>query len=227
MEDPAPKVTLRERDPFGTGDRAIVRCKCFVMSTGAIPQEHKGNVAMKTLLLFCLCCCLSSTKSSAQEVQDARDSSQISPAFEFITLSGEQVASANLKGKIVVLDFWSSNCNPCIKSMPQMEKFYQRYKNDQRVVVYLVNSGWETIEEARAFASAKRSSFLFFSWGTKYDLPFAYDKESSTMKAFNLDSNPSTIIIDARSRIRVRHSGYIEKFYDFLTEHVEQCLAEQ
>lgn len=111
--------------------------------------------------------------------------------------------------------------------MPQMEDFYRRYKNDPRVAVYLVNSGWEPIEKARAFASSKRSSFLFFSWGATYDLPFAYDSGSVTLNAFNLDSNPSTIIIDTRSRIRVKHSGYIEKSYDFLSEHVERYLAER
>jgi len=108
-----------------------------------------------------------------------------------------------------------------------MEKFYQQYKNDQRVAIYLVNSGWEMIDKAKDFANTKRSSFLFFSWGTKYDLPFAYDKGSSTIKAFSLDSNPSTIIIDAKFRIRVEHSGFIKDFYDFLTKHVEQYLAEK
>jgi hypothetical protein len=108
-----------------------------------------------------------------------------------------------------------------------MEKFYQQYRNDQRVVVYLVNSGWETIEKAKRFADSKRSSFLFFSWGTQYDLPFAYDQGSSTLRIFGLDSNPSTIIIDARFRIRVKHSGFIKDFYEFLNNHVEQYLAEK
>jgi hypothetical protein len=94
-------------------------------------------------------------------------------------------------------------------------------------VIYLVNSGWETIEKAKDFADTKRSSFLFISWEKKYELPFAYDTGSSTMKAFVIDSNPSTIIIDAKFRIRVKHSGFIENYYDFLSKHVEQFLAEK
>lgn len=177
--------------------------------------------------MFSLCCasfCLISANLSAQIAHDERDSTRVSPEFEFITLSGQEVASRDLKGKVIVLDFWNSTCNPCKKSMPQLEKFYQQYKNDQRVAVYFVNSGWETIEKARSFADTRRSGFLLFSWGTKYDLPFAYDKGSSTMKTFGLDSNPATIIIDARFIIRVRHSGFIEGFSDFLTNHVEQYL---
>ena len=177
--------------------------------------------------MFCWFLCLISECSNAQSLSNERDSLQISPEFEFVTLTGQQVSSKNLKGKIIVLDFWSSTCNPCKKSMPQIEKFCQKYKNDERVAIFLVNSGWETIEKAKAFADSKRSNFLFLSTGAKYDLPFAYDKESLTMKTFNLDSNPSTIIIDARFRIRVKHSAFIEEFYDFLNKHVEQYLAEK
>jgi Thiol-disulfide isomerase and thioredoxins len=160
-------------------------------------------------------------------VHDERDTCQISPEFKFVTLTGQQVVSSDLKGKIIVLDFWDTRCGPCRKSMPQIEKFYQQYKNDQRVMVYLVNAGWEKIEKAKGFADTKRSGFLFFSWGARYDLPFAYDNGSSAMEKFNFESTPSTIIIDARFRVRVKHSGFIEEFDDFLTKHVEQYLAEK
>ena len=111
--------------------------------------------------------------------------------------------------------------------MPQMEKFYQEFKNNPRVAIYCVNSGWEPIEEVRDFADTKRSRFLFFSWGKKYDLPFAYDQGSTVLKAFDFNSNPSTVIIDSRFNIRLRHSAFIEKFYDFLKTHVEQYLSEK
>jgi len=182
---------------------------------------------MKIFTLFFLSLFLISAHSDAQTGHLERESSQISPEFSFITLNGKMVSSQDLKGKIIIIDFWSSDCTPCRTSMPQMEKFYQQYRNDSMVVVYLVNSGWETIEKAKSFSESKRSGFLFFSWGTKYDLPFAYDQGSSTLKAFGLDSNPSTIIIDSRFRVRVKHSGFIKEFYDFLNKHVEQYLAEK
>jgi thiol-disulfide isomerase/thioredoxin len=164
---------------------------------------------------------------NAQTALSVKDTSELAPAFEFATLNGENISSDNLKGKIVILDFWSSDCMPCVKSMPQMEKFYQKYKNDKRVAVYLLNSGWESIEKARSFTNRQRKHFLFFSWGDKYDLPFAYDNESTTMKKFNLDSNPSTVIIDTDFKIRVKHSGYIKDLYDFLNEHIDHLLAQQ
>ena len=149
-----------------------------------------------------------------------------SPDFEFITLAGKHISSANLKGKVIVLDFWSTDCTPCRKSMPQMEEFYQKYKSNQKVAIYLVNSGWEPIEKAKDFANTKRSGFLFFSWGTKYDLPFAFDQDSKTLKAFGFDSNPSTVIIDSKFRIRLKHSGFVKEIKDFLSKHVDKYLTE-
>ena len=171
--------------------------------------------------------CLIPAALNAQAIASVMDTTEIAPMFEFITMNGEKISSDDLKGKVVILDFWSTDCTPCIKSMPQMEKFYQKFKNDKRIAIYLVNSGWESLEKARSFAHTKREHFLFFSWGEKYDLPFAYDNGSATLKKFKLDSNPSTIIIDTGFRIRVKHSGYIQDFYGFLNEHVDQLLAQQ
>lgn len=192
-----------------------------------IDCSGKGEIIMKMVFRLFIFLSLIQTALNAQTASSVNVTNEISPAFEFVTLNGDIISSGNLKGKIVILDFWSSDCGPCIRSMPQMEKFYQKYKNDERVAIYFVNSGWESIEKARNFAYAKREHFLFFSWGENYDLPFAYDNESATMKKFNLNSNPSTVIIDAGFRIHVKHSGYIRDFYDFLNENVEQLLALQ
>ena len=182
---------------------------------------------MKAVLIFCLQASLCVTGSFAQEPSFAGDSTYASPEFEFITLTGERVSSSNLKGKVIVLDFWSSDCGPCRRSMPQLEEFYQRIRRNQQVAFYFVNSGWETLEKARAVAGSKKSNFLLFSWGARYDLPFAYDSGSVTLKAFGFDSNPSTVIIDRQFRVHVRHSGYEEKMCEYLIEQVQQCLGKR
>lgn len=162
--------------------------------------------------------------SYAQNTEVLSDTNGTIPEFDFVTLDGKSISSNNLKGKIVILDFWNSTCVPCRESMPQLEELFQKYKNDERVKIYFINSGWESIEAAKKFANKSRSSFLFFSFGGKYDLPFAYDNESKTMKKFNLDSNPSTVIIDKHFKVHVKHSGFIEDFYEYLDKHIEQLL---
>ncbi len=178
-----------------------------------------------------LCCLIPITSilflsAKAQQKNSLETPDQRSPEFEFVTLEGAHIASAGLKGKIIVLDFWSTDCPPCRKSMPQLEEFYQKYRNNPKVAIYMVNSGWESIDKAKDFADSKRSGFMFFSWGAKYDLPFAYDQGSKTLKSFGFNSNPSTVIIDAKFRIRLKHSGFIKDINSYLSQQVDQCLAE-
>ncbi len=51
--------------------------------------------------------------------------------------------------------------------MPQMEQFYARYKDDPRVAIFVVNAGWEPLENALQFVDQRN-----------YRLPFAYDDHS-------------------------------------------------
>ncbi len=181
---------------------------------------------MKSAFVICLFASLSMSKSFGQGTESTSGSGDAAPEFTFVTLNEDTVSSNNLRGKVIVLDFWSSDCSPCRRSIPQLEEFYRRYRNNPRVAFYFVNSGWETLEKAKAFASRGRSGFLFLSWGGAYDLPFAYDRGSATLKSFGFDSNPSTVIIDTKFRVRENHSGYRENLSKYLVEQVERYLRE-
>ncbi len=118
------------------------------------------------------------------------------PDFELQTLEGKIITSDDLKGKIILLDFWDTHCGPCIKLMPYMEKLYSKYKNNENVVMYIVNAGWQSIEEAKGFVSKHN-----------YKLPFAYmeKKESRKLKVREI---PKTIIIDKNFTYQLEHVGY-------------------
>ncbi|MBM7715270.1 thiol-disulfide isomerase/thioredoxin [Bacillus thermophilus] len=60
------------------------------------------------------------------------------PAIELPTLDGQQFRLADYKGKIVILNFWATWCPPCRAEMPDMQKFYQNYK-DKGVEIVAVN----------------------------------------------------------------------------------------
>ena len=48
------------------------------------------------------------------------------PNFELVTLSGDTVTFSHLRGKILILHFWAAWCKPCMKELPELEKFYQQ-----------------------------------------------------------------------------------------------------
>lgn len=118
------------------------------------------------------------------------------PDFELQTLNGKVITSQELRGKIVLLDFWDSRCGPCIQLMPHIEKLYAKYRDNPNVVILVVNAGWQSIDDAKSFVS-KRS----------YDLPFAYmtKEESRKLKVREI---PKTIIIDKQFKYQLQFVGY-------------------
>jgi peroxiredoxin len=50
------------------------------------------------------------------------------PQVTFVSLKGEKIATANLRGKVVLVNFWATDCVICIKEMPEMARTYERYR---------------------------------------------------------------------------------------------------
>jgi thiol-disulfide isomerase/thioredoxin len=118
------------------------------------------------------------------------------PDFELQTLDGKIITSEELRGKIVLLDFWDTRCGPCIQLMPHMEKLYSKYKDNPDIVIFIVNAGWQSIDEAKSYVS-----------NHNYDLPFTYmtKQESRKLKVREI---PKTILIDKQFKYRLQYVGY-------------------
>lgn len=61
------------------------------------------------------------------------------PDFEMYDRDGKAVKLSDLKGKLVYLDVWATWCGPCVGEIPYMEKLYEHYKNDPRVLLVSVS----------------------------------------------------------------------------------------
>ena len=59
--------------------------------------------------------------------------------FKFVDLAGKPVTRDSLAGKIIVLDFWATWCKPCRMSLPNLEKVYQKYKDNEKVAFLAVS----------------------------------------------------------------------------------------
>jgi cytochrome c biogenesis protein CcmG/thiol:disulfide interchange protein DsbE len=112
--------------------------------------------------------------------------------FSLENLKGEQVRLSDLRGKVVVVDFWATWCIPCVEEMP----YFQQYQKQYPDFVMLGIDQEESISQVSSFLGGK---------GIDYQILMDYNaKVAGSYKVFML---PTTFFIDKDGMIRFRHYG--------------------
>jgi len=114
-------------------------------------------------------------------------------------LNSGPLTMSGLRGKVVLVDFWTYSCINCIRTLPYVEGWYQRYAADGLVVV-----GVHTPEFAFEHDTGNVASAIS-RFGITY--PVAQDNEYGTWKAYSNQYWPADYLIDATGHIRAEHFG--------------------
>jgi cytochrome c biogenesis protein CcdA/thiol-disulfide isomerase/thioredoxin len=122
-----------------------------------------------------------------------------------------------LKGKVVLVDFWTYSCINCIRNNPYLDKWYQTYK-DKGFVVVGVHAPEFAFEKNRVnVQNAVRDQ--------KISYPVALDNDFMTWNAFSNRSWPSAYLIDAEGNVRRVHEG--EGRYTETEQAIRELLVEK
>lgn len=126
------------------------------------------------------------------------------PDFSLSDLSGKYVTLAGLKGKVVVLDFWATWCQPCIASMPAMEKISKAHPE---VVFLFVATGENGKDAVKRIASyVKKTKFPVH---VLMDIPLKGNQKLFQVAcAYKVDGIPTKIVIDKKGKLRFSTKGY-------------------
>ena len=128
----------------------------------------------------------------------------------FENIEGNNVSVTDLKKQYVVLDFWSSTCNVCIKEFPNVQKVYDRYKGNSHIKVYSVfckiSSKQETILSGLNILEKHNISLPILAISIKDPI----------LKEIGVNSFPTIIIFDPTGKIVFR--GDIESADKYLSE---------
>lgn len=120
------------------------------------------------------------------------------PDFEGEALDGGRVGSAQLRGRIAVINFWASWCGPCRKELPALADLARR---DPELAVLAINVD-------RDAAAARR-----FLGGQAPPFPVLLDPESGLAGRFDVLSMPTTLLVDASGTVVSRHEGWSEQAF--------------
>ena len=140
------------------------------------------------------------------------------PEFNELMLDGRAFGHSELAGKVVFMNFWAPWCKPCIEEMPELHKVYERLKDNDRVVVLAVHTGWaeEPIEKVRSFVAEKG-----------YTIPVVYDQDGSLRQAFDNGGIPRNYVMDADGKVRFAvEPRPLATFVERAASRVESLLKE-
>jgi peroxiredoxin len=135
------------------------------------------------------------------------------PDATFTLLSGEKISTAQLKGKVYLVNFWATDCDTCIKEMPQMIQTYNQFKGQ----------GLEFV----AVAMNYDAPMYVVNYSQTRQLPFkvALDDGSAAKQFGNVQLTPTTFVIDRNGHILKRYVG--EPRFSELEDLLKTALAKQ
>ncbi len=142
------------------------------------------------------------------------------PAPEFSGLRGwlnsPTLTMTGLKGKVVLLDFWTYSCVNCIRTLPHMKLLHQKYSGQGLVLVGVHTPEFEFEKLPENVASAMKR------FGIEY--PVAIDSDNVTWKLYGNQYWPRQTLIDSTGMVRWEHAG--EGDYDKMEEQIMRLLGE-
>lgn len=134
------------------------------------------------------------------------------PRVTFTSLQGKKIALESLHGKVVLVNFWATDCSVCMHEMPQLINTYRKYKAQ----------GFETVAVAMSYDPPN----YVLDYAEKNSLPFnvALDVQGTIARAFgDVTLTPTVFIIDKRGNIVKRIVG--EPDFAQLDRLIEDKLA--
>jgi thiol-disulfide isomerase/thioredoxin len=132
--------------------------------------------------------------------------------FTLPQLDGPPVTLSELRGRVVVMEFWATWCGPCQFSSPSLDLIYRRYK-DRGVTVLLVNQG-ESPEAIRAWVKER------------FIAPILLDARREVANRYRIGGLPSLFVIDQGGNILYANSGYRGRLEHNLKLILDELLSQ-
>ncbi len=138
---------------------------------------------------------------------------QSAPDTGFVLLDGSKKTTADLKGKVTLVNFWATSCVTCVAEMPKIIATYNKYQG----------RGYDTLAVAMSYDPP--SYVVNFAETRKLPFKVAIDNTGAVAKAWgDVQLTPTTYLVNKRGEIVKRYVG--EPDFAALHQLIEKLLAE-
>ncbi|HLA96378.1 MAG TPA: TlpA disulfide reductase family protein [Pyrinomonadaceae bacterium] len=141
-------------------------------------------------------------------------------------LPGTPVSIADLKGKVVLLDFWATWCGPCFDAFPSLIEWHQELSGKGLVIIgvtrYYGRSDSGPVNEIAEFAFLQR-----FKEKQKLPYTFAIGKDQTPQLLYGANALPTAVLIDRKGIIRYIEAGTSSSRVEEMREMILKLLAEK
>ncbi len=138
---------------------------------------------------------------------------QQAPDFTLRSDAGENKKLSELRGKVVLLNFWATWCGPCRQEIPKLAELKELH-NDYEFELLGINIDEDT---SKALRLAKKLSVNF---------PILFDESKQVSKSYDIDAMPMTVLIDRDGTIRYVHRGYKENYVSLYQKQIQKLKYE-
>ena len=145
-------------------------------------------------------------------VEDNKQILILPPAISSLSNNGKLL---ELNNKILVIEFWQSNCSACLRQFSVLDRVQNKYKSSPDVAIIAMNTGVETEDDARA-TFMNQNSNLFA----------ALDKNQKLARQLAVKSIPVLVIVDRNNRVHWKHNGFYNEEKDILDEEIIKHIEE-
>jgi len=135
------------------------------------------------------------------------------PESSFVLLDGSRISTAQLQGKVTLVNFWATSCTTCVAEMPELVATYDKYKG----------RGYDTLAVAMSYDPP--AYVVNFAESRKLPFKVAIDNTGANAKAWgDVKLTPTTYLLNKRGEIVKRYVGTPE--FAELHRLIEKLLAE-
>jgi thiol-disulfide isomerase/thioredoxin len=132
-------------------------------------------------------------------------------------INSEPLKLEVLKGRVVIVDFWTFGCYNCRNTLPSLKKWDERYRERGLTIIGVHSPEFEREKKLENVRAEVRSLGIRYAVLT--------DNDYETWRAFDVEAWPTTVILDKQGRIRWTHVG--EGMYDEMESVIQKLLAEK